>query len=219
MATVELERLGRVLEAVTTEGGSVENVPTLEGVTRDETLDAVEELLARGWVTADATNRGDDRLLSVRGVRITAAGSDALRSLRITHRGGGTLASRADLTPLDQKKQQRLLFMSALYEKTDGSTDLVLNMWELGDELGWERPTTSRTVDYLEAEGLLEFAAMGGEIAITHAGVVEVEQSLSTPEAPTEHFPPAATVNILNIQTMIGSQVQQGTTGGEQHLE
>lgn len=219
MAPVDLERLGHVLEAVTSEGGSVESVPTVDHLTRDDTLDAIEELLARGWVTATAANRGDNRLLSVRGVRVTAAGTDALRNLRSAHRGHGGPTDRADRTPLDQKKQQRLLFMSALYEKSDGSTDVMLNMWELGDELGWDRATTNRTVDYLEAEGLLEFPAMGGEIAITHAGVVEIEQSLSRPEAPTEHFPPSGTVNILNVQTMIGSQVQQGTTGGEQHLE
>ena len=55
---------------------------------------------------------------------------------------------------------------------------------------------------------------MGGAISITHPGVKEIEEALSHPEEATEHFPPV--VNIINVQNMVGSQIQQGTTGSTQ---
>jgi hypothetical protein len=57
----------------------------------------------------------------------------------------------------------------------------------------------------------MEYAVMGGIVAITHFGVVQVEQALSTPEKPTEYFPPV--INILSVGSMTGSQVQQAGAG------
>lgn len=56
--------------------------------------------------------------------------------------------------------------------------------------------------------------AVGGAIAMTHRGVVEVERALSAPETPTTYFPPV--VNILHVQNMVGSQIQQGTHNSAQ---
>ncbi len=120
---------------------------------------------------------------------------------------------RAPSASLEDKKAQRLTYMSALYDATGGSPSAAVDMWELGQGLGWDRPTTDRTVEYLDAENLLKFIAMGGAISITHRGVVEVEQSREDPEAPTEHFP--AILNVLNVQTMYGSQIQQGSSGSQ----
>lgn len=58
-------------------------------------------------------------------------------------------------TSLEDKKRRRLEYMNALYEATDGSQMVFVDMWELGTELGWERPSTDVTVEYLRAEGLL----------------------------------------------------------------
>jgi len=82
-------------------------------------------------------------------------------------------------------------------------------MWDVGNELGMSSDETVSAVDYLVGEGLATHRAIGGAIAMTHQGVVEVERSLSAPEAPTQYFPPV--VNILHVQNMIGSQIQQGT--------
>jgi hypothetical protein len=73
---------------------------------------------------------------------------------------------------------------------------------------------TQNVVEYLADEGLLELPA-GDLVAITHAGVLEVETALETPQQGTEHFPPAA--NLMIINQMIGSQVQQGAIGSQQH--
>lgn len=110
---------------------------------------------------------------------------------------------------LDEKKVDRFRFLNKMYEITEGSKHMVVNMWELGSELGFTKEETDNVVEYLAGEYLLEHIAMGGAIGITHAGVVEVEQVLSHPDEPTDYFPPL--VNIIQIEHMNGSQIQQGT--------
>ncbi len=209
------EMLGRVLEAVVVAGGVSESVPSVEGLTREEGLEVADELIARGWLTARVQNRGDDRLMSVHEIRITAAGRSALADLRRVHRRASSTKPKP--SSLEEKKRKRLEYMNSLYRATNGSTYATVDMWELGEELDWENAEIDHTVEYLEAEGLLQYVAMGGMIGITHAGVMEVEQSLSRPEVPTEHFPPS--VNIMHVQQMVGSQIQQGTAASSQQLE
>jgi len=210
------ELLGHVLEALEAAGGTSESSPDVPGMTRDEALDGIAELLDRGWVTAGAKNAGDGRLLAVRNVRMSASGRVALGELRRKYHGtdgrGGDLA----VTSLDEKKRQRLEYMKALYEATGGSTNASVDMWQLGEQMGWSRPVIDATVEYLAAEILLEYVAIGGQIGITHHGVVEVEESESHPDQPTAHFP---AINILNVETMVGSNIQQGSPGSSQHVE
>lgn len=56
---------------------------------------------------------------------------------------------------------------------------------------------------------------MGGGLFITHTGVKEVEQALTQPEEPTQHF---AAINYIHIQNMTQSQIQQGTTASVQQV-
>jgi hypothetical protein len=51
-------------------------------------------------------------------------------------------------------------------------------MWEIGDQLGFDRDLTISIAQYLKGEGLLEFRALGGIISITHYGNKEVEENL-----------------------------------------
>ena len=110
---------------------------------------------------------------------------------------------------LDQTKTQRFQFLHKLYEVTEGNRRSIVSMWELGSALGLDGAQTSTVVDYLAGEGLVEHVAIGGEISLTHHGLKEVERALSAPEEPTTYFPPV--VNILHVQSMVGSQIQQGT--------
>ena len=48
-----------------------------------------------------------------------------------------------------------------------------------------------------------------GMLRIKHAGIVEVEGAFSKPDEATSHFMPA---NVLYVNQMIGSAIQQGTT-------
>lgn len=115
---------------------------------------------------------------------------------------------------IEQKKKQRFEFLEKLYKETNGSESYMVNMWELGQELKYDRETTSNIVEYLQGEDLLVPRALGGGIAITHYGIKEIEEAYEYPNEPTEHFMP---INVINIENMNNSSIQQGTTHSTQN--
>ena len=100
------------------------------------------------------------------------------------------------------------MFLQKLYDTTDGNSASMVDMWELGSELGFDRGKIHNIVDYLTNEGLIEPKALG-VIAITHDGIIEIEDSQSDPDSPTRHFLP---VNVIHIENMNNSAIQQGTS-------
>jgi hypothetical protein len=116
---------------------------------------------------------------------------------------------------LEDKKKDRFLFLQKLYDTTDGNSAYRVNMWELGAELGFDRGEVYIIVDYLTEEGLIEPRALGGEIAITHYGIIEIEESQSNPDSPTQHFLP---MNVIHIENMNNSAIQQGTSYSTQTI-
>lgn len=115
---------------------------------------------------------------------------------------------------LTKKKTNRFCFLNRLYEVSDGNTMKIVSMWDVGDTAQLTRNETENVVNYLVGEHLVEHRTIGGGISVTHHGVVEVERALSAPESPTHYFPPI--VNIMNVQSMVSSQIQQGTHGSAQ---
>lgn len=93
---------------------------------------------------------------------------------------------------IEEKRAQRLKFMRALYEVTDGDELARTSSRELGTNLELTLKQTELAVQYLVGEELVSDAAMGGVISITHGGVVEVEEALLNPFHATRHFPPVA---------------------------
>ncbi len=118
-------------------------------------------------------------------------------------------------TPLEEKKRRRLGFIERLYQRTDGDTMFIVQLSDVGAELGWSEEEASSVARYLGEEGLLRFPAKGS-VAMTHAGVMEMVAALEDPTRPTEHFP---AVNLVLVQgNVIGSQIQAGTeTSNQQH--
>lgn len=115
---------------------------------------------------------------------------------------------------IEQKKKQRFEFLERLYKETNGNESFMVNMWELGNELGYDRETSSNIVEYLQGENLLVPRALGGGIAITHYGIKEIEVAYKHPNEPTEHFMP---INVINIENMNNSSIQQGTIHSAQN--
>jgi len=115
---------------------------------------------------------------------------------------------------LTKKKTDRFRYLNRLYEVTNGNGRELASMWEIGEAIALARDETENVVNYLVGEHLMEHQTIGGGISITHHGIVEVERALSAPDAPTHYFPPV--VNIVNVQSMVGSQIQQGTHGSSQ---
>lgn len=65
-------------------------------------------------------------------------------------------------------------------------------------------------IGYLKNKGLIESPFGASMFKLTHRGLEEMEETILHPGRPTEHLPAA---NLIDVQTMIGSQVQQGTHG------
>lgn len=118
---------------------------------------------------------------------------------------------------LDELRAQRFAFLKALHDASEGSTHALVPMDLIGEQLGFDRQHSMKLADYLADEHLLTFAAFGPMLEITHWGVKEVEEALSAPGEPTEHFPPIVVAqNYLQVGTMSYSQIQQGTTSSTQ---
>ena len=108
-----------------------------------------------------------------------------------------------------EQKLRRFRFLKYLYERTGGSeTEIVPDAEAMRgsglskDDSIWYAIPAERGVDWGHI----------GCVCLTHAGVVEIEAALSQPDKPTEHFP----VNIIHIEQMSHSQIQQGTVGSTQ---
>ena len=120
------------------------------------------------------------------------------------------------MASIEELRQQRFQLLKHIYDITDGSRFKHVSMWDMGKEVDLSRDQTKGVCEYLVGEGLLEHVALGGSIAITHEGVVEIENALSNPESSTHYFP---AVNIINIGSMQQSQIQQGTVSSSQALQ
>jgi hypothetical protein len=113
------------------------------------------------------------------------------------------------MSAIEEMKKKRFQFLRRLYELTGGDELECLNLYDIGEELGFNRKLTKNIVQYLEREGLIKVIGdQGGIAGISHWGVREVEEALSNPDEPTHYFPP---VNIISIGQMISSQIQQAS--------
>lgn len=117
------------------------------------------------------------------------------------------------MASIELQRQQRFEFLKCVYDVTGGSRLKHVSMWKIGKEVALSRDETHRVCEFLTGEGLLKHVTLGGGIAITHEGVVEIEDALTNPEQATHYFP---AVNIINIHHMSQSQIQQGTTASSQ---
>ncbi|MBI5563981.1 MAG: hypothetical protein HY870_03725 [Chloroflexi bacterium] len=111
-----------------------------------------------------------------------------------------------------ETQQRRFQFLLKLFELSNGDELFSIDAFELGDQLGFPRDETNRIDDYLRGENLIQGIA-GTKIAITHYGIVEIESAPTRPDEPTTYFPP---VNIIHVEKMVGSQIQQGTNQSTQ---
>ena len=104
-------------------------------------------------------------------------------------------------------KSIAFLILEKIYTSSRASSKVFFNMWDLGKLLNIEENITRNSIEYLVAEGLLEYVALGGILRITHQGIKEFEQSKESPDKPTQHF---TAYNQINITTMNNSNFKQG---------
>lgn len=116
---------------------------------------------------------------------------------------------------LEEKKIDRFNFLKKTYEKKTRGGLQIFEAGKIAEEIGIELNEADLIVEYLDGEGLLKTHSDGGQlISITHYGILEVEQALSKPSEPTEHFP--AVINFIKVDQMHNSQIMQSSTGSHQ---
>src|SRR5262245_47883454 len=113
----------------------------------------------------------------------------------------------------EELRAARFRFLRALYEASGGSQWEWPEANDIAVALGFDRELTARITDYLADEGLIQYRALGGIIGITHQGIREVEDAVSHPDKPTQYFP---AVNVINIGSLVGSSILQGSPGSHQ---
>lgn len=85
------------------------------------------------------------------------------------------VAVPGDMEPEELQAQ----FLNRLHELSAGDPSVQVSMFNIGDELGWDRDATSRAAEELIGAGLVEVRTLSGGIAITEAGVGEAAGSQS----------------------------------------
>lgn len=122
------------------------------------------------------------------------------------------------LDTLKEKQKTRLAVLHKLYELSGGDVSKYVNAGKIAESCGITDSSELKTaVDYLEGEYLVEAQritfGIPAMLRIKHSGVVEVEGAFSKPNEASQHFMP---VNVLYVNQMIGSSVQQGTINSSQ---
>ena len=117
---------------------------------------------------------------------------------------------------IEEMRKRRFQFLLKVYEIVEGVESSYVNMYELGNDLNLTRAETKSIVEYLQGGGYIRRLTFGGDIKITHSGVVEVEQANTPQEQPASTPSP---VNIINVEQMTNSQIQQGSVQSTQIME
>ena len=79
---------------------------------------------------------------------------------------------------IKENQRKRLLFLKTIYEATRGDCQVMVNIWEIGDELGFSKEETNLIDDYLANQSLIKHVTFGGNISMTPTGVVYTESVL-----------------------------------------
>jgi hypothetical protein len=112
---------------------------------------------------------------------------------------------------IEEMKNKCFQFLHRLYESTDGDESEWRGLYEIGEELDFDDRDLVKIEQYLRGEGLIDHSpGFGGamDIKISHKGVLAVWGDLPNPDRPADHSP---SQNIIVIDQMINSQIQQGS--------
>lgn len=108
--------------------------------------------------------------------------------------------------------------LRAIFDAADGTTSQVVRTAQtIQRQLGLSDQELEAACDYLEGKGLLKAVAKDNEspvyiaVHLTHLGVEEIEESISSPDRPTRYLPSAASVVQIINSTVIGSPIQSAS--------
>jgi hypothetical protein len=117
-----------------------------------------------------------------------------------------------------ERQSRRFQFLKLLHDKANAfydteakrtNTTFRIPIADLGSQLGFPPVETEQIVRYLCEEGLI--GRVSGTVYILHAGIKEVEDALTKPDRPTEHFAAGVINYLIQADQIINSPFQQGT--------
>lgn len=116
---------------------------------------------------------------------------------------------------INQKDRNRFSFLQHLYEEVKGDTEARVNTSDISKKLGFNREETRLIVKYLADESLIKTTTTQYSIWLDHKGRKEIEEALRNPDKATKYFSPYSSINIIHINNMENSVLQQGTINSE----
>jgi hypothetical protein len=115
-----------------------------------------------------------------------------------------------------ERQASSFTVLKAVYEAANGRPSAQVDVSQAVAPLNMTDQEVAEALEYLIDEGLAEHKYYNDQrISLTQYGLKQIESALAEPQHPTKHFP--AVINITHVQTMIHSQVQQGTDRSSQH--
>ena len=80
---------------------------------------------------------------------------------------------------VDEMEVKRADFLIEVYERSDGGESKIIDIYQIGEDLGFDKELTSNIVEYLKGAGLIKIHTIGGGIGITHKGVRQAEEYIT----------------------------------------
>lgn len=107
--------------------------------------------------------------------------------------------------------------MKRLYDLSGADPTAFVHQDEIIETTEISKLEAQGIAQYLKSKFLLKYAASGPLFNITAEGIDKVENAISHPKRETDYF--GQVINILNINSVEGSQIQQNTTSSSQIME
>jgi len=116
--------------------------------------------------------------------------------------------------PIDIKAKDRLRMqiLEKMYGAVNGHIHATVSEESLAQCLELGLDLVGPEVDYLVREGLLRRYG-GRDVSLSHNGMREFEQAQKHPDEPTDHL---VALNLINIESMVDSQINQGSPSASQ---
>jgi hypothetical protein len=113
---------------------------------------------------------------------------------------------------IEERERLRYKVLAAAYDLSNGEERRLVTLNQLVQKTAQSADRLKSALRYLWGEGLLAEQGNGYTSAITHAGIVEFEQSVKEPEKPTPHFR-VAVIQVFN--SAVGAvQTGEGSAAG-----
>jgi|GEM_PF-3295857 hypothetical protein len=210
--------IGKLLEALDQAGGFSELLPAIPGLSARDAFEAADHAEQRGYLTTPAGRNAANHLSTVYNIKLTPTGMEFLKRHRgtVSHQLEGAIPASTVDSSRESRIERRTRFLRAMYEEAQASELVFINGPKVGDELGLLREETDDVMRYWDGEGLIRYVTEEGLIALTHKGIVEIEQALTSPGTATPHF---AANTIIIHGDVSGSQIQAGANHSHQTLD